>query len=277
MRQTLKTGALVAAAASGIFINSGTALADSEAAGAAAGSPGVVSGNAVQVPIDVPINLCGNTVDVISALNPAFGNTCVTPGAHRGRGGHPHGPVRHEDGPAHTERHGPVHSRGPAAAEQDRAGRDGGAQASGTAAHSPGVGSGNLAQIPVDVPVNVCGNSIDVVGLLNPVFGNHCDTVSPHRPPVRHEHRPPHHCSPQHCLPHHHHPDRPGHVQPPASHHEVRHNPPAHHVMTPARPAVERPELAATGVSGQTGLVAALAGGMLLGGVLLKRRAGALR
>ncbi|GAA1152339.1 hypothetical protein F4556_004097 [Kitasatospora gansuensis] len=42
-----------------------------------AGSPGVLSGNSVQVPVHVPINLCGNTVDVIGLLNPAFGNSCV--------------------------------------------------------------------------------------------------------------------------------------------------------------------------------------------------------
>ncbi|MFG2877611.1 chaplin [Streptomyces sp. NPDC048337] len=43
----------------------------------AAKSPGVLSGNVVQVPIDVPINVCGNTVNIIALLNPAFGNTCV--------------------------------------------------------------------------------------------------------------------------------------------------------------------------------------------------------
>ncbi|MGW7455256.1 chaplin [Streptomyces sp. NPDC054787] len=53
------------------------ALADSEAAGTAVGSPGVLSGNLVQVPLHIPINLCGNTVNVIGALNPAFGNVCV--------------------------------------------------------------------------------------------------------------------------------------------------------------------------------------------------------
>jgi len=37
---------------------------------------------------------------------------------------------------------------------------------------SPGVGSGNLVQVPVHVPVNVVGNSVDVIGLLNPAFGN---------------------------------------------------------------------------------------------------------
>ncbi|MFE7120539.1 chaplin [Streptomyces sp. NPDC057654] len=47
------------------------------ATGAAIGSPGVLSGNLVQIPIDVPVNVCGNSIDVIGLLNPAFGNTCV--------------------------------------------------------------------------------------------------------------------------------------------------------------------------------------------------------
>lgn len=45
--------------------------------GAAIGSPGVLSGNVVQVPIHIPINLCGNSIDIIALLNPAFGNVCV--------------------------------------------------------------------------------------------------------------------------------------------------------------------------------------------------------
>ncbi|TXS47237.1 chaplin family protein [Streptomyces sp. OR43] len=47
-----------------------------------------------------------------------------------------------------------------------------GAGAHGVAAHSPGVASGNLVQVPVHVPVNVVGNTVNVVGLLNPAFGN---------------------------------------------------------------------------------------------------------
>ena len=39
---------------------------------------------------------------------------------------------------------------------------------------SPGLLSGNVVQAPVNVPVNVCGNSINVVGLANPVSGNGC-------------------------------------------------------------------------------------------------------
>ncbi|WP_335940055.1 chaplin [Streptomyces sp. PTD5-9] len=53
------------------------AFADSGASGGAALSPGVVSGNVIQVPIEIPINLCGNTIDVIGILNPAFGNACI--------------------------------------------------------------------------------------------------------------------------------------------------------------------------------------------------------
>ncbi|MFD5267527.1 chaplin [Streptomyces sp. NPDC058335] len=53
------------------------AFADAGANGAAIGSPGVLSGNLIQVPIHVPINICGNTVNVIGALNPAAGNVCV--------------------------------------------------------------------------------------------------------------------------------------------------------------------------------------------------------
>lgn len=53
------------------------AFADTGAEGAALTSPGVISGNVVQVPVNVPVNLCGNTVDVIGALNPALGNGCA--------------------------------------------------------------------------------------------------------------------------------------------------------------------------------------------------------
>ncbi|MFG2605865.1 chaplin [Streptomyces sp. NPDC048514] len=55
----------------------GPAFADAGAGAAAVGSPGVLSGNVVQVPIHAPINVCGNTVDVIALLNPAFANACV--------------------------------------------------------------------------------------------------------------------------------------------------------------------------------------------------------
>ncbi|GAA3071042.1 chaplin [Streptomyces glomeratus] len=55
------------------------AMADSGADATSTMSPGVVSGNVVQVPVDIPVNVCGNTVSVIGLLNPAAANTCATP------------------------------------------------------------------------------------------------------------------------------------------------------------------------------------------------------
>ncbi|MER8044069.1 chaplin ChpH [Streptomyces sp. NPDC094032] len=70
---------VAAAAATGglVLAGAGMAVADAGAQGAAIGSPGVLSGNVVQVPIHIPVNVCGNTVSVIGLLNPAFGNTCI--------------------------------------------------------------------------------------------------------------------------------------------------------------------------------------------------------
>lgn len=67
---TAATGGLVLAAA-------GVASAHAGAEGVAAGSPGVLSGNQIQVPVHIPVNLCGNTVSVIGVLNPAFANHCA--------------------------------------------------------------------------------------------------------------------------------------------------------------------------------------------------------
>ncbi|MFF5492220.1 chaplin ChpD [Streptomyces aquilus] len=71
-----KTAAVVAGAIMALGM-AAPAFADAGAEAAAIGSPGVLSGNVVQVPIHVPINVCGNSIDVIALLNPAFGNTCV--------------------------------------------------------------------------------------------------------------------------------------------------------------------------------------------------------
>ncbi|MFH8614114.1 chaplin [Streptomyces sp. NPDC017979] len=69
-----------AAALAGVLLALGSAapaLADSTANGAAVNSPGVLSGNVVQVPIHVPINVCGNTVNILALLNPTAGNVCA--------------------------------------------------------------------------------------------------------------------------------------------------------------------------------------------------------
>ncbi|GAA4098558.1 chaplin [Streptomyces xanthochromogenes] len=77
MSRTAKALVLSTAAVAAIAGGAGIAAADAGAHGAATNSPGVLSGNMAQVPVHIPVNVCGNTVNVIGLLNPAFGNTCI--------------------------------------------------------------------------------------------------------------------------------------------------------------------------------------------------------
>ncbi|MGW1543453.1 chaplin [Streptomyces sp. NPDC002309] len=144
------------AAASGALAVTFPAHADSAADGAAVGSPGLISGNTIQLPVHVPVNVCGNTVNVVGLLNPAAGNSCANTGG--------------------AAKAGP--SSGAASG--------GGASAVGSGKDSPGVLSGNGVQLPVDLPVNVTGNSVNVVGVGNPSVGNtsenNGDPVRPEEP-----------------------------------------------------------------------------------------------
>ncbi|MFF4921030.1 chaplin [Kitasatospora xanthocidica] len=76
--QNMKKAAVLSAAAAGLVLGAaGSAAASAGAEGVAANSPGVVSGNQIQIPVHVPINLCGNSINVVGLLNPAFGNACA--------------------------------------------------------------------------------------------------------------------------------------------------------------------------------------------------------
>ncbi|MEU3948485.1 chaplin [Streptomyces sp. NPDC029526] len=77
MRIRLITAAGLASVA--LLASAGTAVADGgpETVGVASNSPGVLSGNVIQIPVDVDVNACGNSINVVGLLNPAFGNTCV--------------------------------------------------------------------------------------------------------------------------------------------------------------------------------------------------------
>ncbi|MCX4556704.1 chaplin [Streptomyces umbrinus] len=147
MRQVTRKGLMTVAAATGVLAaTGGYAQADSGAHGSASDSPGVLSGNSVQAPVHAPVNVCGNTVNVVGVLNPAVGNKCSNKG---GGSGH-----HHSGGGSHA-----------------------GSHAGGHTSNSPGVGSGNHVQVPVDVPVNVCGNSVSVGGVGNAATGNDCSNT----------------------------------------------------------------------------------------------------
>ncbi|MFF2849637.1 chaplin [Streptomyces sp. NPDC058001] len=90
MSRIAKAAAVFAGTGAVVLSGAGLAMADAGAQGEAIGSPGVLSGNVVQAPIHIPVNVCGNTVTVIGALNPTFGNHCKNESHHK-RDGHGHG------------------------------------------------------------------------------------------------------------------------------------------------------------------------------------------
>lgn len=145
MRRVTRNGVIAVAAASGAMAVTMPAYASGAADGSAAGSPGLISGNTVQLPVHVPVNVCGNTVDVVGLLNPAAGNRCAN-----------------EDG----ESAGGGVARGGATAAGS------GARAEGREADSAGVLSGNGVRLPVHLPVNLSGNSVNVVGIGDASSGN---------------------------------------------------------------------------------------------------------
>lgn len=234
MRQVTKKGLITVAAASGVLaMGGGYAHADSAADGNASNSPGVLSGNSIQAPVHIPVNLCGNTVNVIGLLNPALGNSCSNSSSGHDHHGKDQGGAYGDDD--NKGGYGGGHHHG------------GGATAESHTSGSPGVISGNNVQLPVDVPVNACGNSVTIVGLGNAVGDNDCENVS--TPPVKHQ--PP-------AAPHHHAPSTP----------VVTPNAP----VAQAAPApVATEQLAETG-SGGLGLIIPASAGLLLGGAILYRR-----
>ncbi|MFJ2829661.1 chaplin [Streptomyces sp. NPDC087263] len=175
MKRVTRNGLIVAAAASGAMAVTMPAYADSAANGTAAGSPGLISGNTIQLPVHVPVNVCGNTVNVVGLLNPAAGNSCANEGA--GGAGSPGG--TRGGGGAEA----PGGTRGGGGGEAP-GGTQGGALAHSSGKDSPGVLSGNGLQLPVDLPVNVTGNSVSIVGIGNAAVGNESTNNSggPDRP-----------------------------------------------------------------------------------------------
>lgn len=238
MRHSRRNGLIAAVVAGGGLAVAGAggfAYADAEAGGQAVRSPGVLSGNLLQLPVNAPVNVCGNTVSVIGVLNSAAGNRCVNADQGGGKPGKPGHPGPRPSDPSHPSKPG----AGNGAGNGGQSGHGRGAVADGRGKDSPGVLSGNGLQLPVQVPVNISGNSVSVVGVGNSSVGN--TSVNGPAPVVA---KP---------------------VQPPVT---VR------PVTPPAPPAPPRNHPSALAHTGAEDLGYLLSGGgaMLLGGVLLYRR-----
>ncbi|MEW1865811.1 MULTISPECIES: chaplin [unclassified Streptomyces] len=189
MNKVARKGLVTAMVAGGVLASAGYAQADATAGGETAGSPGVLSGNSVQVPVHVPVNVCGNTVDVVGLLNPSMGNTCAnTSAGSSAAGSSASSAAKSSASSASSTSARPAKHAGPAADESGAGSAgsrsSGGAHAAGRTTGSPGVLSGNSLQLPIDLPINVSGNSVNVVGVGNPAFGNTAVNSTPPPPPA---------------------------------------------------------------------------------------------
>ena len=78
MRQVTRKGLITVAAATGVLAaTGGYAHADSTARARASARPACCPATRVQAPVHIPVNVCGNTVNVVGLLNPALGNDCA--------------------------------------------------------------------------------------------------------------------------------------------------------------------------------------------------------
>jgi hypothetical protein len=102
-------------------------------------SGGIGSGNTVQVPISAPILACGTTAELVAVKDDTDPTTC-TPVPAPGTGG--------------------------------------GANATAVSKQSGGVLSGDIVQAPVNVPVDLCGNSVTAVGDKSNTAGTNCSPTA---------------------------------------------------------------------------------------------------
>ena len=253
----------------------GIAQADTAAGGGAAGSPGLLSGNLIQVPINAPVNVCGNSISVIGVLDSATGNTCTNSGS---EGTTAAGTAHSSPGVGsgnliQVPVNAPINLCGNSisgvgigdtasdntcsnGAPSGSGSGSGGTTSRGGSHGSPGVGSGNTVQVPVNAPLNVCGNSVSVVGVLDSATGDTCansgsEAGTPSRPST-----PPCGC---HSTPPATPPSRPG--TPPSR----------HHISHPEYVAPSTGSLAETG-TGAASLATPLGAGVLGGGGLMLRK-----
>jgi hypothetical protein len=151
-----------------VAFGAGPALAD-----VTNGNDSILGGNQVNAPISIPVNASGNSVAVLGrALAGSTGGAFVQ-GA-RSAGGHNRTSGRHSI-LGGNQINAPVNACGNSVAAiggalsgcQGGAGVHRGGYADGGHDHTSGVGSiggGNQVDLPINAPVNVCGNAAAVLG-----------------------------------------------------------------------------------------------------------------
>jgi hypothetical protein len=181
-----KRGLALAAATSGLVLaTAGIAAADATATGTSSNSGGLGSGNTANIAGSIPVNACGNQALLIalkdvdapqmckiedSTMATATGSSSWSPGIIAGN-------------VADAALSVPVNACGNQAGaisvhawtgmNQCRI-TGGDATATGSSVHSGGIIAGNVINGALSVPVNACGNQVDVIGFADKVAGSDC-------------------------------------------------------------------------------------------------------
>jgi hypothetical protein len=185
------------------------------------GNDSIGGGNQVRAPVSVPVNVCGNAVAVLGHTLAACkggasvrrdddggGAGAMTSGNDSiGGGNQVRAPVSI---PVNVCGNAVAVLGGAFAACKGGASVDSSGGSSSITSGNGSIGGGNQVGVPISVPVNVCGNSVAVLGLA----ASHCEGGTPPPPCRCHHHRPPPPCRCHHHHHHHHH-----HQGPPSRHH----------------------------------------------------------
>jgi sulfur relay (sulfurtransferase) complex TusBCD TusD component (DsrE family) len=135
VRKTLSVGVLAAGAL--LFA---PAAAQAEISQISVGNEGVLNGNQAAVPIQVPVNVCGNGVGAVIGVGVGVSGICANGAAHDINDDDRNGKGKHK--------------------YKESSRTEGATQFSWD---NDGVLNGNQAYVPVQIPVNVCGNGVGAV------------------------------------------------------------------------------------------------------------------
>jgi hypothetical protein len=189
MHGIAKRGLALIAATSGIVMG-GAAIASADSGAVTTASTtqsgGAVAGWVAQAPVNIPVNVCGNSVEALAFKEMVHGSTCTNdkPGAWAGATTTKSGGI----GAGNTVQAAanvPVNVCGntvaAAAVKNDYEGSTctnnaGGPGASATSSidKSGGILSGNTVQAVLNVPVNACGNVVGLGVVKNHYAGQTC-------------------------------------------------------------------------------------------------------
>lgn len=162
-----------------------------------AGNNGLANGNQAQVPIQAPVDVCGNAVSVVGVsgagcmggsaadMSKNGGNAANTESAPITENGSDLTSVGNNGLANGNQAQAPIQvpinvcgnsvavagASGAGCTGGSAAGQEAGLLGDMTSAGNQGLGNGNQVQAPIQVPVNLCGNSIAVLG----VAGAGCD------------------------------------------------------------------------------------------------------